>query len=83
MEEKKEKTIDNLIMKKYPKGFNKMKCKHVDELIRSQFSDCFPFGNNPIKGIKVLVDKFLPPHGRIVYHPLNNTHNSHSLINSA
>jgi len=74
MEEKREKRIDNLVMKKYPKGFNEMKCKHVDESIRNQFSNCFPFGNKPIEGVKVPVDKFLPLLGRIVYRPLNNTH---------
>jgi len=92
MEEKREKRIDNLVMKKYPKSFNEMKCKHVNESIRSQFSNCFPFGNKLIEGVKVPVDKFLPPPGRIVYHPLNNTHENeikhwilmfHSLINSA
>jgi hypothetical protein len=31
MEEKREKMIENLIMKKYPKGLDEMKCKHVDE----------------------------------------------------
>jgi hypothetical protein len=45
-------------MKKYPKGFSEMKCKHVDESIRSEFSNYFPLGNKPIEGIKVLVDKF-------------------------
>jgi hypothetical protein len=74
MEEKREKMIDNLIMKKYPKGLNKMKCKHVDEQIRSDFFNCFPFGKKPIKGVKVLVNKFLPPPRKIMYCPLNNTH---------
>jgi len=36
MEEKKEKMINNLVMKKYPKGFNKMECKHVDESTKSE-----------------------------------------------
>jgi hypothetical protein len=30
IEEKGEKTIDNLIMKKYPKGFDETECKHVN-----------------------------------------------------
>lgn len=58
MEEKKERMIDNLVMKKYPKGFSETKCKHVDELIRSVFSIYFPLENKPIEGLKVLVDKF-------------------------
>jgi len=33
IEEKKEKTIDNLVMKKYPKGIDETKCKHVNESI--------------------------------------------------
>ncbi len=69
-----EKTIDNLIMKKYPKGLDEIKCKHVNESIRTEFFDYFRFGNKPIEGVKVPMDKFLPPLGRIVYHPLNNTH---------
>jgi hypothetical protein len=73
-EEKKEKMIDNLVMKKYPKGLDETKCKHVDESIKIELSDCFPFGNKPIERVKVLVDRFLPPLGRIVYRPLNNTH---------
>ncbi len=60
IEEKKEKRIDNLVMKKYPKGFNKTECKHVDESIRSEFSDYFPLGNKLVEGVKVLVDGFLP-----------------------
>jgi AICAR transformylase/IMP cyclohydrolase PurH len=31
IEGKKEKTIENLIMKKYPKGLDETECKHVDE----------------------------------------------------
>jgi hypothetical protein len=60
--------IDNLVMKKYPKGFNKIKCKHVNESIMSKFLDYFPFGNKPIERVKVLVSRFLPPFGRILYH---------------
>jgi hypothetical protein len=74
MEEKREKMINNLITKKYPKGLNKMKCKHVGESIKSEFYDCFPLGNKPFEGVKVHVDKFLPPLGRIVYCPLSDTH---------
>jgi len=74
IEEKKEKTINNLVMKKYPKGFDETKCKHVNESIRNEFSDCFPLGNKPIEGIKVHVDKFLSLPRRIMYHPLSNTH---------
>jgi hypothetical protein len=69
-----EKTIDNLIMKKYPKFLDEIECKHVDESIRSEFFNCFPFGNKPIERVKVLVDKFLPPLGRFLYRPLSNTH---------
>ncbi len=58
MEEKKEKTIDNLVMKKYPKRFSEKECKHVDESIMSEFFNCFPLGNKPIEGVKVLIDKF-------------------------
>jgi hypothetical protein len=53
MEEKREKMIDKLIVKKYSNGFDNTKCKHVDELIKSEFSNCFPFENKPIKGVKV------------------------------
>jgi hypothetical protein len=70
MEEKREKMIDNLVMKKYPKGFDEIECKHVNESIKSQFSNYFTFGNKPIESIKVLVNKFLPPPGRIVYLPI-------------
>jgi hypothetical protein len=51
-----------------------MECKHVDESIRSEFSYCFPLGNKPVEGIKVLINKFLPPPKRIMYCPLRNTH---------
>jgi hypothetical protein len=74
IEEKKEKTIDNLIMKKYPKSLEEIECKHVDELIKSEFSNCFPLGNKPIERVKVLVDRFLPSPRRIVCRPLSNTH---------
>jgi hypothetical protein len=61
-------------MKKSPKGFDEIESKHVDELIKSEFSDCFSFGNKPIERVKVHVDRFLPPLGKIVYCPLNDTH---------
>jgi hypothetical protein len=65
--------IDNLVMKKCPKGFYKNECNHVDESIRRKFSNSFPFGNKLGEGVKVFVDKFLP-HGRIVHRMLNDTH---------
>jgi len=74
IKEKREKTIDNLVMKKYPKGFDKIKCKHVNESIKREFLNYFPFGNKHIERVKVLVDRFLPLLGRIVYHRLSNTH---------
>jgi tRNA isopentenyl-2-thiomethyl-A-37 hydroxylase MiaE len=39
IEEKKEKMIDNLLIKEYPKGLDKIECKHVDESIRSELSN--------------------------------------------
>ncbi len=74
IKEKMEKTIVNFIMKKYPKGLNKIKCKHVDESIKNEFSNYFPLGNKPFERVKVFVDRFLPPLGIIVYRPLNDTH---------
>jgi hypothetical protein len=41
-------------MKKYPKGFDKIECKHVDESIKNEFSDCFPLGNKHVEGVKFL-----------------------------
>jgi hypothetical protein len=61
-------------MKKYPKGFDEIECKHVDESIRSKFINYFPFGNKHVEGVKVLMDRFLPPLRRIVYRPLSDTH---------
>jgi hypothetical protein len=66
--------IENLIMKKYPKGLDEIKCKHVDESIRSEFSNYSPFGNKLVEKVKVLVDRFLHPLGRIVYRLLSDTH---------
>jgi len=80
MEEKREKTIDNLIMNKYPKGLNEIECKNVDKSIKSEFSYCFPLGNKPIERVKVLVNKFMPPLGRIMCHPLSGTHKNESNI---
>jgi hypothetical protein len=74
IEEKREMTIDNLVMKKSPKGLDEIECKHVDELIKNKFLNCFPLGNKPIEGVKILVDRFLPLPRRIMYHPLNDTH---------
>jgi hypothetical protein len=42
--------IDNLVMKKYPKGFYEIKCKHVDESIKNEFSYYFPLGNKHVEG---------------------------------
>jgi soluble cytochrome b562 len=74
IEKKREKAIDNLVMKKYPKGFDEIECKHVDESIRSKFINYFPFGNKHVEGVKVLMDRFLPPLRKIVYRPLSDTH---------
>jgi hypothetical protein len=74
MEEIKEKMIDNLVMKKYSKGLDETKCKHVDESIKSELFDYFLLGNKPIEGVKVHVDKSLPPPRRLVYCPLSDTH---------
>ncbi len=70
----KEKMINNLVMKKYFKGLHKTECKHVDEAIISKFSNYFPFGNKPIEGVKVPLDRFLPLPMKIVYHPQSDTH---------
>jgi hypothetical protein len=61
-------------MKKYPKGLDEIECKHVNEVIKSEFSNCFPLGNKPFKGVKVHVDRFLSSLGRIVCHPLSKPH---------
>jgi hypothetical protein len=74
IEEKREKMIDNLVMKKYPKGLDEIECKNVDESIRNEFSYYFPFGNKPVERVKVLMDRFLPLPRRIMYRPLSNTH---------
>jgi hypothetical protein len=74
IEEKLEKTIDNLVMKKYPKGLDKTECKHVDELIKSKFLDCFPLGNKHVEGLKVSMDRCTTPPGKIMYHPLSDMH---------
>ncbi len=74
IEEEKEKMIDNLVMNKYPKSFDETKCKHVNESIRNEFSDYFPLGNKHVEGVKVHVDKFLPPLRKIMYRPLSDTH---------
>jgi hypothetical protein len=71
---KREKMINNFVMKKYLKGFDETECKHVDESIKRKFSNYFPFGNKPIERVKVPLDRFLPPPKKIVYHPLSDTH---------
>jgi hypothetical protein len=65
--------INNLVMKKYPKGFDDNECKHINESIRSELSNSFPFINKLGEGVKVILDRFLP-FGRIVHHPLSDTH---------
>ncbi len=74
IEERREKMINNLFMKKYPKGLDEIECKHVNESINNEFSNCFPFGNKLVEGVKVLVDRFLPLLRKIVYRPLSDTH---------
>jgi hypothetical protein len=67
--------IDNLVMKKYSKGFDETKCRHVDESIRSKFLDCFSFGNKHVERVKVPMDRFMLLPWRIVY---QNTHKNES-----
>jgi hypothetical protein len=66
VEEKREKIIDNLIMKKYPKSLDKTESKYVDESIKSENLNYFPLGNKPIDGVKVTIERFLSPPRRIV-----------------
>jgi hypothetical protein len=54
MEEEREKTIDNLVKKKYRKGLNKTKCKHVNESIGNEFFDCFPLETSLLKASRFL-----------------------------
>jgi hypothetical protein len=61
-------------MKKYPKGLDETKCKHVNESIKKELSNCLPFGNKPIERVKVHVDRLLPLPRRIVYCPLSDAH---------
>jgi hypothetical protein len=68
-------------VKKYPKGLDEIECKHVDELIRNKFLDYFPLGNKPIEGVKVPMDRFMPPLKRIVYCPLSDTQKQNQTSN--
>jgi len=61
-------------MKKYPKSLDKTESKFVNESIKGEFFDYFPLGTKPIDGVKVTVERFLIPQGRIVYQPLSEMH---------
>ncbi len=61
-------------MKKYPKFLDKTESKFVNESINSEFLHYFPLRTKPIDGVKVIVERFLTPQGRIVYHPLSEMH---------
>jgi hypothetical protein len=74
IKEKREKMINNLVMKKYFKGLDETECKHAHESIKNEFSDYFPLGNKPVERVKVLLDRFLPLPRKIMYHPLSDTH---------
>jgi hypothetical protein len=54
-------------MKQYRTFLDKIESKFVNELIKSEFSNYFPLGNKPINGVKVTIERFFPPLGRIVY----------------
>jgi hypothetical protein len=57
-EEKKENVIDNLVLNKRPKCLNIVECRLVDDIIKGEYGDCFPFKSKPIKGMKVEVEDF-------------------------
>jgi hypothetical protein len=50
IEDKREHTIYNLIMKKHLKLLDKIECKHVDESIGSEFSNASPLEISLLKG---------------------------------
>jgi len=55
VEEKKEKIIEDFILQKNPKPFDAAECKLMDETIRGEYGDLFPFGNKPIMEVKIFV----------------------------
>jgi hypothetical protein len=57
-EEKKENVIHNLVLNKWPKHFNIVECRFVDDTIKGEYGDCFPLKKKPIKGMKVEVKDF-------------------------
>jgi D-alanine-D-alanine ligase-like ATP-grasp enzyme len=50
IKEKREKMIDNLVIKKYPKGLNKIECKHVMNQSRVNSQNISPLEISLLKG---------------------------------
>jgi hypothetical protein len=73
VEEKKEKIIEDLVLQKTPKPFNAVKCKLVDEAIREEYGNLFPFRNKPITKVKILVHRFFLAPKQIVYRLFRET----------
>jgi len=42
-----------------PKGFNMAKCQKIDNVMAKDYDDCFPFGIEVVKGVEILVQKFI------------------------
>ncbi len=60
-------------LKKTPKPFDVVKCKLVDETVRGEYGNLFPFKNKSIMRVIIPIHRFFLAPKQIVYHLLRDT----------
>lgn len=72
--EKRQKIVENQALHKMPKGFNLAKCWKINNVMAKDYHDYFPFGIEVVKGVEILVQKFILAPSRIQSWPLCYKH---------
>jgi hypothetical protein len=72
--EKRQKIVENQALHKMPKGFNLVKYRKIDNVMAKDYDDCFPLGIEVVKGVEILVQKFILAFSRIQSWPLCYKH---------
>ncbi len=68
------KIVENQTLHKMPKGFNLAKCRKIDNVMAKDYDVCFPLGIEVVKGVEILVQKFILAPSRIQSRPLCYKH---------
>jgi hypothetical protein len=72
--EKRQKIVENQTLHKMPKGFNMVKCQKINNVMVKEYDNCFSLGIEAMKGVEILMQKFILAPSRIQSRPLCYKH---------